>query len=159
MCTGERRGKPDLPVQGGSLSARSFVILLSDVLVASKHFRRLGLLLLLGRISLWCGSYVARLGLRSFDRRLRHCPSPLKRDYTLRCGGSQLCALPNAPDAKPLAATERIGHVKDFYFDDHDWVVRYLLVDTGPYLLVDTGPCCWAAARGFRLFPSNIHNG
>jgi len=27
-----------------------------------------------------------------------------------------------------------IGHVKDFYFDDHAWVVRYLIVETGSWL-------------------------
>src|SRR5450759_4968268 len=27
-----------------------------------------------------------------------------------------------------------IGHVKDFYFDDHSWVIRYLVVDTGTWL-------------------------
>lgn len=27
-----------------------------------------------------------------------------------------------------------IGHVKDFYFDDERWVVRYLVVDTGSWL-------------------------
>jgi hypothetical protein len=27
-----------------------------------------------------------------------------------------------------------IGHVKDFYFDDKTWVVRYLIVDTGNWL-------------------------
>jgi hypothetical protein len=27
-----------------------------------------------------------------------------------------------------------IGHVKDFYFDDDSWVVRYLVVDTGSWL-------------------------
>lgn len=27
-----------------------------------------------------------------------------------------------------------IGHVKDFYFDDQSWVVRYLIVDTGSWL-------------------------
>jgi hypothetical protein len=27
-----------------------------------------------------------------------------------------------------------IGHVKDFYFDDQDWVVRYLVADTGSWL-------------------------
>lgn len=27
-----------------------------------------------------------------------------------------------------------IGQVKDLYFDDHDWVVRYLIVDTGSWL-------------------------
>ena len=27
-----------------------------------------------------------------------------------------------------------IGHVKDFYFDDDAWVVRYLVVATGTWL-------------------------
>ena len=27
-----------------------------------------------------------------------------------------------------------IGHVKDVYFDDETWVVRYLVVDTGTWL-------------------------
>ncbi len=27
-----------------------------------------------------------------------------------------------------------IGHVKDFYFDDEKWVIRYLVVDTGGWL-------------------------
>lgn len=34
-----------------------------------------------------------------------------------------------------IGATDgNIGHVEDFYFDDHEWVVRYLIVDTGPWL-------------------------
>jgi len=36
---------------------------------------------------------------------------------------------------KKLAALDGdIGHVKDFYFDDHAWVVRYVVVDTGAWL-------------------------
>jgi hypothetical protein len=27
-----------------------------------------------------------------------------------------------------------IGHVKDFYFDDQDWAIRYLVADTGTWL-------------------------
>jgi len=27
-----------------------------------------------------------------------------------------------------------IGHVKDFYFDDQNWVIRYLVADTGTWL-------------------------
>jgi len=34
-----------------------------------------------------------------------------------------------------ISATDgEIGHVKDLYFDDDSWVVRYLVVDTGPWL-------------------------
>jgi len=32
------------------------------------------------------------------------------------------------------ASDGEIGHVKDFYFDDHDWAVRYLVADTGSWL-------------------------
>ena len=28
-----------------------------------------------------------------------------------------------------------IGHVKDFYFNDQQWVVRYVIADTGTWLL------------------------
>lgn len=36
---------------------------------------------------------------------------------------------------KKLHATDgTIGHVKDFYFDDQTWMVRYLVVDTGNWL-------------------------
>jgi hypothetical protein len=34
-----------------------------------------------------------------------------------------------------LAASDgEIGHVKDFYFDDKNWVIRYLVADTGSWL-------------------------
>jgi len=34
-----------------------------------------------------------------------------------------------------IGATDgTIGHIKDFYFDDKGWVVRYLVVDTGAWL-------------------------
>ncbi len=34
-----------------------------------------------------------------------------------------------------LGATDgEIGHVKDFYFDDQNWAVRYLVADTGSWL-------------------------
>jgi hypothetical protein len=32
------------------------------------------------------------------------------------------------------AADGEIGHVKDFYFDDQSWAVRYLVADTGSWL-------------------------
>jgi hypothetical protein len=32
------------------------------------------------------------------------------------------------------ASDGEIGHVKDFYFDDQSWVVRYLVADTGNWL-------------------------
>jgi uncharacterized protein YrrD len=35
---------------------------------------------------------------------------------------------------KLSAADGEIGHVKDFYFDDQTWVVRYVIADTGSWL-------------------------
>jgi uncharacterized protein YrrD len=35
---------------------------------------------------------------------------------------------------KLRALDGEIGHVKDFYFDDKDWVVRYLVADTGSWI-------------------------
>ena len=32
------------------------------------------------------------------------------------------------------ASDGEIGHVKDFYFDDRNWAIRYLVVDTGTWL-------------------------
>ena len=36
--------------------------------------------------------------------------------------------------AKLGASDGEIGHVKDFYFDDQNWVVRYVVADTGTWL-------------------------
>lgn len=35
---------------------------------------------------------------------------------------------------KLSASDGDIGHVKDFYFDDRDWAIRYLVADTGSWL-------------------------
>jgi hypothetical protein len=32
------------------------------------------------------------------------------------------------------ASDGKIGHVKDFYFDDQNWTIRYLIADTGSWL-------------------------
>ena len=36
--------------------------------------------------------------------------------------------------AKLGASDGEIGHVKDFYFEDQDWAVRYVVADTGSWL-------------------------
>jgi hypothetical protein len=35
---------------------------------------------------------------------------------------------------KLVASDADIGHVQDFYFDDEQWIVRYVVVDTGSWL-------------------------
>jgi hypothetical protein len=47
------------------------------------------------------------------------------------------------------ASDGEIGHVKDFYFDDQSWAVRYLLADTGT----------WLASRQVLLSPHVLGNG
>jgi uncharacterized protein YrrD len=37
-------------------------------------------------------------------------------------------------DDKLGASDGEIGHIKDFYFDDQNWVVRYVVADTGAWL-------------------------
>ena len=39
-----------------------------------------------------------------------------------------------------------IGTVDDFYFDDQDWGIRYLVVDTG----------CWLSGRKVLISPAAI---
>lgn len=40
----------------------------------------------------------------------------------------------NLVDYVIRATDGTVGHVKDFYFDDERWVIRYLIVDTGTWL-------------------------
>ena len=45
--------------------------------------------------------------------------------------------LPSTNDLKAYtvgASDGAIGHVRDVYFDDESWVVRYLVVETGAWL-------------------------
>ena len=37
-------------------------------------------------------------------------------------------------DSRINATDDQIGHVKDAYFDDALWTIRYLVVDTGNWL-------------------------
>jgi len=45
-----------------------------------------------------------------------------------------LRSMKNLQDYAIRATDGIIGHVKDFYFDDQAWVIRYLVVDTGSWL-------------------------
>jgi uncharacterized protein YrrD len=48
-----------------------------------------------------------------------------------------------------IGATDgNIGHVRDFFFDDHLWVVRYLVVETGS----------WLSSRKVLISPISIHD-
>ena len=53
---------------------------------------------------------------------------------------------------KKLCASDgEIGHVRDFYFDDKNWTVRYLVVDTGHWL---TGRLVLISPHAFgHLYP------
>jgi hypothetical protein len=48
-----------------------------------------------------------------------------------------------------IAATDGVvGHVRNFYFDDDSWVVRYLVVDTGT----------WLNSRSVLVSPISVHH-
>jgi hypothetical protein len=60
-----------------------------------------------------------------------------------------------------IGATDgEVGHVRDFFFDDQEWVIRYLVVETGNWLLsrkvllspYSLGPADWAN----KLLPVRI---
>jgi len=53
---------------------------------------------------------------------------------------------------KLSAADGEIGRVKDFYFDDEQWAVRYVVVDTGPWL---TGRLVLISPHAFGNFYQN----
>lgn len=45
-----------------------------------------------------------------------------------------LCSIEQLYGDKLGASNGEIGHVKDFYFDDRSWAIRYLVADTGSWL-------------------------
>lgn len=45
-----------------------------------------------------------------------------------------LCSVEETYGKKLGASDGEIGHVKDFYFDDQTWTLRYLVADTGGWL-------------------------
>jgi sporulation protein YlmC with PRC-barrel domain len=53
-----------------------------------------------------------------------------------------------------LASDGEIGKIKDFYFDDQRWVVRYLIVDTGTWL---TGRPVLISPHAFGKFDREKH--
>lgn len=59
-----------------------------------------------------------------------------------------LRTLKNLEKYEVVATDGSIGHVKDIYFDDHDWVVRYLVVDAGT----------WLTSRKVLISPRSIHD-
>ncbi len=52
----------------------------------------------------------------------------------------------NLTGCKLAASDGDIGHIKDFYFDDKTWAVRYVVADTGTWL---TGRLVLLAPRAF----------
>jgi PRC-barrel domain protein len=64
-------------------------------------------------------------------------PYPLCARYGIFKGSSEKSMLQNTQElyGRKLAALDGdIGHVKDFYFDDQAWAIRYVVVDTGAWL-------------------------
>ena len=55
--------------------------------------------------------------------------------------------LQDLEDCKISATDGEIGHVKDFYFEDDAWVVRYFVVDAGT----------WLSSRKVLISPISVH--
>ncbi len=49
-----------------------------------------------------------------------------------------------------------LGHLKDFYFDDHTWTIRYLVVDTGNWLPDRTVLISPFAVTGIHSTPHKV---
>lgn len=54
--------------------------------------------------------------------------------------------------SKLAASDGDIGHIKDFYFDDKTWVIRYLVADTGSWL---TGRLVLLSPHAFGRFDTD----
>ena len=51
-------------------------------------------------------------------------------------------------DYKISATDGEVGHVKDLYFDDDAWAIRYFVVDTGT----------WLSSRKVLISPISVHH-
>lgn len=71
------------------------------------------------RLILFKGDFFADLGLSPKAERQIVMLRSIKELYGKRLGTSD----------------GDVGHVKDFYFDDQEWVIRYVILETGTWLL------------------------
>src|SRR5688572_30767505 len=63
-----------------------------------------------------------------------------------------------------LGATDgEVGRVREFYFDDETWTIRYLIVDTGTWLagrvVLISPEALLAPDWGNKIFPVNLTQG
>ena len=72
----------------------------------------------------------------------------MARDNVWAQHGTMLHNTKELTGCKLAASDGDIGHIKDFYFDDRSWAVRYVVADTGTWL---TGRLVLLAPRAFGL--------
>ena len=69
----------------------------------------------------------------SSDERIGYCVEcPLST--RLKEKEARYAALKELEGYAIRATDGTIGHVRDFYFDDEPWVIRYFIIDTGAWL-------------------------
>src|SRR5690242_15404060 len=70
---------------------------------------------------------------QDFHGSVRSMRSQAERSLT-RKKGIMLHSIQQRYGEKLRATDGEIGHVRDFYFDDKTWTIRYLVADTGGWL-------------------------
>src|SRR5665213_1095286 len=83
----------------------------------------------------WRHSQCAQANRQDDARRLScRSPSNVRCSTTFEGERSMLRSMKDLENYAIGATDGTIGHVKDFYFDDKAWVIRYLVVDAGAWL-------------------------
>jgi sporulation protein YlmC with PRC-barrel domain len=69
------------------------------------------------------------------DSETRRCqPEPKSEQKRIERTNTMLCTVKTLKGYKLDAIDGEIGRVKEFYFDDKHWTIRYLVADTGSWL-------------------------
>lgn len=74
------------------------------------------------------------MGTPSMKVASRHGRCCLSRPGEVRQEDTRLRSVKQMHDSRINATDDQIGHVKEAYFDDDVWTIRYLAVDTGTWL-------------------------
>jgi hypothetical protein len=109
-------------------SAREEIVLLASsrrLVVLSQLSKPLEWIDMFGAPDIVCDSE------QTFARNWVTCSPSMSWLYTERC---MLRSMKDMEGYTIGATDGGIGHVKDFYFDDEAWVIRYLVVETGAWL-------------------------
>src|SRR5208283_1850809 len=75
-----------------------------------------------------------KLPRKKITKGAKHANGGSRSTQLIRRTNTMLQSIKHLYGNKLGASDGDIGHVKDFYFDDQNWVIRYLVADTGTWL-------------------------